>query len=370
MAATLEGLKVAVIHEWLFTWAGSEKVTAGILELLPQADLFVGVYDPEAARKHFPDREIKATFLQRLPSPLRSRFRMLLPLFPSAFEALDLGGYDLVITSSHAFAKCVIPPEDAVHLCYCYTPPRYLWHQRKVYARRVHPFFRPLWKALCSYLRAVDFSAAQRVDYFVSVSETAARRIRRYYRREAKAVYPPVEIGKFKPSSDDDGFYLFVSRLVPYKRADLAVQALSRLKRKLIVVGEGPERARLQRMASNEVKFLGWVSDDELLRLYHRCKALVFPAEEDFGIVMVEAQAAGKPVVAYSRGGASEIVSDGETGLLFHEQTVEALCEAVLKLERMRFDPHAIRRNAERFSPERFREGMREALVEALSRAR
>jgi len=363
----LRSIKVAIVHDWLVTWAGSERVVAEMLGLLPQADLFVGVYDPKLVRERLPGREVKATFLQRLPGPLRRGFRALLPLMPMAFEALDLSGYDLVISSSHAFSKCVIPQEGAFHLCYCYTPPRYLWHQRLLYADRVPSPLRPLWLGICSYLREVDFSAAQRVDAFVAVSKAAARRVRKFYRKGAEVIYPPVDVEKFEPSAEHDGFYLCVSRLVPYKRVDIAVEAVKRLGRRLVVVGDGPERRRLEAIADEKVKFLGRVPDKELIALYQRSRGLIFPGEEDFGIVMVEAQAAGKPVVAYGRGGATEIVRHGETGVLFHRQDVGALCEAILEMERGNFDPLTIRRNAERFSRERFREEFSSFLLRLLN---
>lgn len=361
----LTGLRVAIVHDWLVTWAGAEKVLAEMLEVLPQADLYVGVYDPSLAEERLPGREVKATFIQRLTGPGRRKFRLLLLLMPAAFEALDLSGYDLVISSSHSFSKCVIPGEGALHFCYCYTPPRYLWHQRRLYAGRVARPGRLLWELLCSYLRAVDFQAAQRVDAFMAVSEAVARRIWRFYRREAEVVHPPVEVDKFRPTAEHEGFYLCVSRLVPYKRVDIAVEAARRLGRRLVVVGDGPERRRLEAMAAGgSVEFLGHIPERELVSLYERCRALVFPAEEDFGLAMVEAQAAGKPVVAYGRGGAAEIVKDGETGVLFDRQEAEALCEAILKLEKERFDVGEIRRNAERFS----RRAFRDAFLSFLSR--
>lgn len=352
----LRSLKVAVVHDWLMSWAGAEKVVAEMLRLLPRADLFTGVYDPLLLKEHLPGREVKATSLQRLPKPLKRKFRTFLPLMPAFFEALDLSGYDLVISSSHAFSKCVIPPEGTKHFCYCYTPPRYLWHQRHLYAGRVPGPLRPLWWAVCSYLRAVDFQAAQRVDGFMAVSKAAARRVEHFYRKRAEVVYPPVEVERFSPTASHDGFYLCVSRLVPYKRVDIAIGVARRLGRRLVVVGDGPERRRLERLASGNVQFLGHVSEEELVSLYHRCRALLFPAEEDFGIVMVEAQAAGKPVVAYGKGGATEIVKDGQTGVLFYQQEVETASEAILRLERTDFDPQAARENAERFSRRSFEE--------------
>lgn len=283
--------------------------------------------------------------------------RALLPLMPRAFSKLDLSAYDVVITVSSAFSKNVRTAAGAKNLCYCLTPPRYLWDRQRDYLRV--PLTRTVSAPVSRWLRAVDLAAARRVDEFVAISNTVADRVRRAYSREASVVYPPVDTDRFQPSGrPPEDFLLVVSRLVPYKRADLAIVACNKLRRRLLIVGNGPERRRLERIAGPTVEFLGSRSDREVAALLASCRAFIFPGFEDFGIAPVEAQAAGRPVVAFGAGGASETVIDGVTGVFFREQTAESLLEAIERLPTSPIDPGECRRNALRFSVEVFRNAM------------
>jgi len=308
--------------------------------------------------------DVRTSFIQRIPV-VRGRHLAFLPLMPLAFEQFDLSGYDVVITLNSACAKGVITPPGAVNLCYCYTPCRYIWDLYHEYTRGHSRLARALFAPVAHRLRLWDHAAADRVDHFVAISHEVAGRIRKHYRRAAEVVYPPVDVARFTPRAEGpDDFYLVVSRLVGYKRVDLAVQAATRLGRRLVVVGAGPELARLRAMAGPTVEFRGRLPDTEVAELYSRCRAFLFPGLEDFGITPVEVQAAGRPVVAFGRGGATETVVNGETGVLFEAQTVDSIAEAILRLEAAEWDSAACRRNAERFAPEHFRAGILRAIGE------
>jgi hypothetical protein len=287
---------------------------------------------------------------------------------PLAFEQFDLRGYDLVLSNSHAFAKGVLTPPETLHICYCYTPMRYAWHAYAEYlqAEETQGLRRLLFPLLMHRLRQWDFQAAQRPDVMVAISKQVQRRIRKYYRRDAEVIYPPLEWSRFEgvsilPPSERE-FYLVVSRLVRYKRVDLAVEACSRAGLPLKVVGTGPERKRLERKAGPSVEFLGWQPDAVVTDLYRRARALLFPGEDDFGLVPLEAMACGTPVVAYAQGGALETVVEGETGLLFREPTVEALLDALERAQHQAWDPDRLRAQARRFAPEVFFAAWRQLL--------
>ncbi|MBI5571871.1 MAG: glycosyltransferase [Desulfomonile tiedjei] len=296
------------------------------------------------------------SFIQHIPGSQRW-YRHFVALFPLAVELLDLRGYDLVVSSDAATMKGIVTAPQAVHICYCHSPMRYAWHMFHEY-RAVWGFLpRSLFSVVMHYLRIWDHGAAQRVDYFAANSQTVRERIRKFYGREATVIYPPCDLERFEVGARQEDYYLFVGRLVRYKRADLAIQVFGENGKRLLVVGEGPEEKALKRTATKKVEFLGRVGDEELAQLYSRCKAVVFPGEEDFGIVPVEAQAAGRPVIAYGRGGASETVLPGRTGVLFHEPTAESLDAAVQAFEAAQdsFDPMVIRQHAEQFGANRFR---------------
>jgi glycosyltransferase involved in cell wall biosynthesis len=358
------GMRIAVVHEWLATYAGSEMVLAEILSLYPQADLFAVVdFLPPDQRGFLADRKIGVSFIQHLPLA-RRRFRWYLPLMPFAMEQIDLSNYDLIISNSHAVSKGVLTSGDQLHISYVHTPIRYAWDLHEQYLSRsagVGTTKSAMARVLMHYLRMWDLRTATGVDHFVANSEVVARRIMRTYRRPASVLYPPVDIAKFPLIEKKENFYVTVARLVPYKRVDLLVEAFSQIpKCDLMIIGAGPELAKLRRNAPPNVHLKGYLPNSAVREHLARAKAFVHAGEEDFGISMVEAQACGTPVLAFVRGGASEIVVDGETGLLFHKQTPEAIVSAISEFESdLRFEPARIRRNAMRFDVGRFRDGFR-----------
>lgn len=354
-------MRVALVHEWLTTYAGSEKVLEVILSEFPQADLY-SLIDclPEQHRSGLLGKPVTTTFLQKIPF-IRHSYRLLLPLMPVAIEQLDMSGYDLVISNSHAVAKGVVTGPDQLHICYCYTPMRYAWDLQAQYLKESN--IRGLRGAISRYLlhrlRIWDYRSAQSVDYFVACSGYIARRIHKSYNREAAVIYPNVDTDSFRPGTEKADFYLASSRLVPYKKMHLIVEAFASMPdKKLVVIGAGPQFKRISRLAGPNVTILGYQPFPVLLDHMQRARAFIFAAEEDFGIAPLEAQACGTPVLAFGRGGATETVIDGVTGLLFDEQTAESIIAVVDQFEQVSetFDPHRIRANALRFSTDRFRD--------------
>jgi glycosyltransferase involved in cell wall biosynthesis len=352
-------MRIAVVHEWFSTYAGSERVVEEILRLYPQADVFalVDFLTPDQ-RQFLMGRPVQVSFIQKLPFA-RSRFRWYLPLMPLAVEQLDLSAYDLVISSSHAVAKGVLTTPDQLHISYVHTPMRYAWDLQHEYLKGLSSGLRSACvRLLMHYMRLWDTRTSNGVDWFVANSRFIARRIRKVYSRNAMVVYPPVDVDAFEVTEQKSDYYVSVSRLVPYKRVDVLVKAFAMmLNRRLFVVGEGPELSTLRSEATPNVTFLGRQPAEAVKRYLENAKAFVFAAQEDFGIAPVEAHACGTPVIAYGKGGVAETVKDGETGVLFMEQTPKALIEAVSRFELGGpIDPWLLRRNAERFGSDRFRE--------------
>ncbi|MBI4493976.1 MAG: glycosyltransferase [Chloroflexi bacterium] len=348
-------MKLALVHDYLNQYGGAERVLEELHALWPGAPIYTSIYDPAAMPPAYRQLDIRPSFMQRLPGVMRHHQPYLL-LYPFAFEALDLSGYDVVLSNSSAFCKGVVTPPSTLHLCYCLTPMRWVWSYHEYVRReRLGGLARAVLPVAIDYLRLWDVASANRVDHFAAISHAVAARIRKHYRREAAVIYPPVNTAAFHLAPEPGDFFLVVSRLIPYKRIDLAVEACTRLGLPLKVVGAGRDRSALERRAGPTVQFLGKVSEAELADLYARCKALIFPGEEDFGIVPLEAQAAGRPVVAFASGGALETVVDGRTGLHFHQPTPEALAQAIRRLDDLVFDPRAIRAHAERFDVQVFR---------------
>ena len=353
-------MKTAVVHEWLVTYAGSEQVCEQMLGLYPQADLFSLVdFLPEEMRFFIQNHPVHTSFLQGLPFA-RKHFRNYLPLMPLAIEQLDLSSYDLVLSSNHAVAKGVLTRADQLHISYMHTPIRYAWDLQQQYLRGAG-LTRGLGaiaaQAILHYLRLWDLASAHRVDRFLANSQFVARRIQKTYRRRATVIYPPVAVDRFRADRPRDEFYLTVSRFVPYKRVDLTVQAFNRLGLPLVVIGDGPDWERVRAIAQPHIQLMGRQPNAVVEDHLQRCRAFIFPAEEDFGITVVEAQAAGAPVIAYGRGGATETVLPNKTGILFPEQSVESLVEAVqtFAARRTPFEPEILRHHAEQFAPDRFR---------------
>jgi glycosyltransferase involved in cell wall biosynthesis len=346
-------MKVALVHDWLTGMRGGEKVLHTLCERYPDADIFTVVHRKGTVSPTIERHRIHTSFVQWLPFGT-TRYREYLPLLPHVIERFDLDDYDLVVSASHCVAKSAVVPGRARHLCYCFSPMRYAWDQFEAYfgaARVGRLASRTVYRPVMARLARWDASTAARVHRFVAISQHVAARIRRYYNRDATVVYPPVDTAFFHRAHVEPGSHvLVVSALVPYKRIDLAIEACQRLRLPLRIVGTGPERAALERQAGPSATFLGWLSDEAIRDEYRQARAVLLPGEEDFGIVPVEAQACGRPVVALGRGGALETVVDGCTGVFFDTPSAESLMEALERVTAMPVDPVAIRQHAERFS--------------------
>jgi glycosyltransferase involved in cell wall biosynthesis len=343
--------RIAIVCSWLNQYGGAERVLETLHDMYPRAPVYTSMYAPKALPRHFATWDIRTTFLQQVPFT-RSHHQLFLPLYPIAFEQLDLSSYDLVVDVSSAFSYGVLTRPETPHVSYCLTPARFLWNYHD-YARResLGPLTRVALAPLLTWLRAWDVQAARRVDHFVAISRLVESRIRKYYGRESSLIYPAIDVGRFQPAlaGEVEDYYLVVSRLIPYKRIDLAVKAFGKLGLPLKIVGGGRDRAALERIATPNVQFLGRVSDADLGLLYARCRAFIFPGEEDFGLTPLEAQAAGRPVIAFGAGGALETVTEGVTGEFFRAASAESLAESVAGFRAGRYDPTEIRRRAEAF---------------------
>jgi glycosyltransferase involved in cell wall biosynthesis len=359
---------IAIVHEWFTSMRGGEKCVEALCEVFPEATLFALVHVPGSVSPTIEKMPLRTSFVQHLPFSAR-RYRHYLPLFPAAVRRFDLSAFDLVISSHHCVAKGVRVPERALHICYCHTPMRYLWHSYDEYfgPGRASLLTRLGMGLTAGPLRRWDVRTASSPRWFVANSENVRRRIREIYRREADVIYPPVETARFPVSTRDDGYFLVVSALVPYKRIDLAVEVFNRSGDRLVVVGDGPELPVLRAASRDNVRFLGWQSDRTIEELMAGCTAVLFPGEEDFGIVPVEAMAAGKPVIAYAAGGALETVIDTpslRTGVLFPEQTPDALREGVVRFRETSFDPQQLHAFALGFDREVYKRSMREYILD------
>lgn len=358
-------MKIAIVHEWFDTYAGSEKVLEQILNVYPEADLFAVVdFLPKGKRGFIKDKNVITTFIQNLPKA-KDKFRKYLPLMPLAIEQLDLSKYDVIISNSHCVAKGVITGPNQLHISYVHSPMRYAWDLQHQYLREANltkGFKGWLAKAILHYMRLWDFRTSNNVDYFLCNSNYIVRRINKCYRREATVIYPPVAINDFTLCTEKEDFYLTASRMVPYKKIDLIVEAFSKMPdKKLVVIGDGSEMSKVKAKAKSNVCIMGYQSFKVLKEKMQKAKAFVFAAEEDFGIVPVEAQACGTPVIAYEKGGSLETVrgldKENPTGIFFQEQTVESIIQAVNEFEEKRelFTPQNCREYAECFSEDRFR---------------
>ncbi|MGR3178637.1 MAG: glycosyltransferase [Candidatus Anammoxibacter sp.] len=388
-------MKVALIHDWLTGMRGGEKCLEVLCDLYPNADIFTLLHNKGTVSNLIEEKNIKTSFVQKLP--FLKKYRHFLPLFPTAIESFNLNGYDLVISVNHCVAKGVITNPETMHICYCLTPMRYVWDMYYSYfdenspgyiGRKVIPFF-------ANYLRMWDVTSSRRVEHFVAISHFVAKRILKYYGRKSEVVYPPVDCSAFKISDNVEEYYLMVTAFAPYKRVDLAIQAFNRLRLPLIIIGSGQDEKRLKELSAGNVEFLGWQSDEKVSEYYSKCKALIFPGEEDFGIVPLEAQASGRPVIAYGKGGVCETIiaanpqnntrqvshleangrqaemhDDPEndrgnaTGIFFYEQTVDAIVDAVKEFEKIAqsFDSQNIRNHALKFDKPIFKERIKNCI--------
>lgn len=369
--------RVAIVHDWLVTYAGSERVVAALISLFPESDLFSLVdFLSDAERVHLHGKVARTSFVQKLPFA-RRRYRSYFPLMPVAVEQFDLSGYDLIISSSHAVAKGVITGPGQLHICYCHTPVRYAWDLQHRYLKESgldRGVKSALARLMLHYIRIWDVRTTHGVDHFVTNSNYVGRRVRRIYGRDSTTIYPPVDTNYFTPSGKRQKYYLTASRMVPYKRMDLIVEAFRNLPdRKLIVIGDGPERRKIEKLGGPNVEFLGYQPDHVMKLHLQQAQAFIFAAEEDFGILPVEAQACGTPVIAYGKGGALETVVDIDnatgadaTGVLFYRQVPEAISSAIMRFEAAHIAPAACRAWAETFSLAHFQSTMRELISGAI----
>lgn len=362
-------MRVAIVHYWLVTMRGGEKVLEALAELYPEADIYTNVVDKAKLSPSLLSHTIYATFINRLPRA-KSWYQRYLPLMPLALEQLDLRSYDLVISSESGPAKGVITRPDALHVCYCHSPMRYIWDFYPEYLKGKGYFTKRAMQLSFHYMRLWDVASAARVDYFIANSAYVAARIQKCYRRDSTIIHPPVDVEAFSPSEEVGDYYLWLGQLVGYKRPDLAVEAFNASGRKLVILGEGEEKERLIKQAKPNIQFLGRCGDSEIQNMLSHCKALIFPGLEDFGIVPVEAMAAGRPVIAFNKGGAAETVIDGKTGILFAEQTVESFNEALDRYEANQdnFVPKTIQQHARNFSRSVFKQSIRRFMEEKLGK--
>jgi glycosyltransferase involved in cell wall biosynthesis len=356
-------MNIDLLHHWLVSMRGGEKVLEQFSKMLPTAVIHTLVATEENISKELQQHSITTTRLGKLPG-LKCYYNSLLPLYPMVIRNHRVES-DFILSSDASLIKGMDQSDDVPHVCYCHSPPRYLWDMQEEYLQRMNPFSARILKSLTPYLRKFDLEGAAKVDHFLANSSFVQQRIKRIYNRESTVIHPPVDLSAFSHGQSSEDFYLMVSALVPYKRVDLAVKAFNELKKPLVIIGSGSQKERLEKIAGENIRFLGNQPFEVLKEHYEHCRAFIFPGVEDFGITPLEAQASGKPVIAYKEGGALETVRANETGLFFEEQTPEALVDAVKRFEDIekQFEPELCRQNANRFSPEQFRSAIKDFLI-------
>lgn len=359
-------MKVALVHEFLVKLGGAERVLKALMDIYPKAPVFTLVYDEKKVGEVFPKERIVTSHFQKYPAFLRKRYRYFLPGIPRAVEDFDLEEFDLVISSNTAFSHGVITPINTRHICYCHSPMRYAWDWSNEYRREngITGLKTAIYAPLMKYLREWDMIASNRPDKYIANSANVQKRLKKYYKVDSDVIYPPVDTDRFRVSTKHCDFFLIVSTLTPYKRIDLAVQLFNKIGRKLVIIGDGPQRVYLESIAGPNIDFLGFKDDETVKEYLQNCRALIFPGEEDFGIVPVEAMACGKPVLAYGKGGVRETVISGKTGEFFFEPTVESMEDGLARLlynERF-YKPIAIRRHALTFSKANFEKKIKKSL--------
>ncbi len=350
-------MKLAIVHDWLTNMGGAEQVVLNFKEIYKDAPIYTTFYNKENMDKKFETFDIKTSFLQK-DKPVVDH-KKYFPLMPFAFQKFNMKDYDLILSSSSSCAKGVKKRKDAIHICYCHTPMRYAYEFKHEYTKDMNIIKKALVEVLLFFMRIWDKNNSKHVDYFIANSTIVKERIKKHYGRDSEVINPPVRCDLFNISDVDGDYYLVMSRLVGYKRFDLAVQACSELNKKLVVIGDGPEKERLEKLSNTNVQFMGRLPDQDVKKYMAECKALLFPGLEDFGIVPVEAQSCGRPVICYGVGGVMDSVIDGETGIYFQEQTVESLKEAILKFETMTFDKEKIRKHALKFDEKEFQKNIK-----------
>lgn len=362
-------MKVAFVHDFLLRKGGAERVLKVLMELYPEAPVFTLLYDEKKMGDEFPKERVRTSKLQAFPRFIPGMHKLLFPFMPSAVEQFDLSGFDVVVSSSSAYAHGVITNLETRQICYYHSPMRYAWDYTHEYLRDQHLglFGEMLASRLLHKVRLWDFTAADRVEVALANSKTVQGRIKKYYRRDAEIVYPPVDVDRFEVHKEHEGYFLIVSQLSAYKRVDLAVELFNKLGKRLVVIGDGPERKRLERMGAENVDFLGFKDDDVVREYFENCRAFIFPGEEDFGIAPVEAMACGKPVLAFRKGGLTESVIEGKTGEFFDEPTVESMEAGLTQLliNEKRYKAAEIRKQAERFSRKAFEKAMKKVIEDA-----
>ncbi len=376
-------MKVALVHDYLIRFGGAERVFLSLARIFPKAEIFTLLYDEKKMGQYFPGLKINTSFLQKFPKFWRRRQKYLLPFIPMAPETFDLRNFDLVISSSNSFVKGIITRPQAIHVCYCHSPMRFGWDAYATYLKeqRKGALTNLAIRLMMHYVRLWDKSAANRVDYFIANSKTTAQRIKKFYGREARVIYPPVDtsgnygIGASQADPRHDSFndyFLIVSQLTPYKRIDLAVEAFNKLELPLVVIGQGPEKRRLEKMARQNIKFLGWQTDQSVRQYLQNSLAFIFPGEDDFGIAPVEAMSFGKPVLAYRQGGAEETILEGITGEFFDDPAPDSLADGIRRLlfNLKNYSPLLIKKRAEKFSPERFERSIKEFVIGVVEKNR
>jgi glycosyltransferase involved in cell wall biosynthesis len=366
--------RVAIVHDFLTYFGGAEQVVKSLHHMYPDAPIFTLLYDRKM-QQYFPDAKIIPSFLDKFPNFLKKRKKLLLPFFPTAIETFDLGSFDVVISSSSSFAKGLIVRPKTLHINYCHTPTRFLWdwHTDYLAENKIGNIRKIFVLPIIHFARIWDRLAADRVDFYIANSKNTQRRIKKFYKKESSVIYPPVDFKTFSSFKGDKGvdikdYYLIVSRLSPYKKIDIAIQAFNKMNLPLVIVGDGEDRKRLEKMAERNIHFVGFQNEDNLMSFYQNCKAFIFPAEEDFGISAVEAMSFGKPVLAFKKGGALETVVEGVTGEFFESPVAEILADGIRRLEKNRgkYDAEEIKKHAQKFSRENFERNMKDFIDKAL----
>lgn len=359
-------MRIALVHDYLNQYGGAERVLEAFTEIYPSAPIFTLIHDPKKIRDAFSGKKIYTSFLQKIPWA-KSHHRSFPLLMPIAIEKFDLSNYDVVLSDSASFAKGVITKPETLHICYCHTPPRYAWDDSHKYIKefampKLAKIFIPFFM---NYIRLWDREASYRVDKFICNSNFVGQRIKKYYKRQAKVIYPPVDTKKFTLGDKISNYFLMVGRLLSYKRFDIGIKAFNKLELPLKIIGDGPERKKLEKLANKNIEFFGELDGEDLEKYYQRCQALIFPQEEDFGIVPLEAMACGRPVIAYRAGGVLESTKEGETGIFFDEQTPEYLIRAINNFTPTKFNPKKIRDHVLKFDKELFKKKIKDFIKES-----